>query len=123
MPAPKDGGGPDRYGKRGEHVTKTAEAGAWPAKFGSVSQALVVDSMGEPRGGVIGDMLASRPAARRGAGLANEVAGLGQQREGLELYLAGRLRAGEPLDSAYPPEKLHRAGYEAWRSGGGRTRP
>jgi regulator of RNase E activity RraA len=150
---------------------------------------LVVDSMGEPRGGVIGDMLATRLAARGGAGLvtdgavrdsaglaplglgiwargtnadlrgssltvggiqepvacagvtvlpgdvlvadadgvivvpaalAAEVAAQGREQERLEQYLAGRLRAGEPLEGTYPPDERHRAEYEAWRAGEGR---
>lgn len=47
--------GPDPF----REVIETVPAG----------QVLVVDSMGDPRGGVIGDMLATRLAARGGAGL------------------------------------------------------
>jgi regulator of RNase E activity RraA len=154
---------------------------------------LVVDSMGQPRGGVIGDMLATRLAARGGAGLvtdgavrdsaalaglglgiwaagtnsdlrgsafavagtqqpvacagatvlpgdimvgdadgviavpaalAGEVAELGREQEDLEQYLAGRLRAGEPLEGLYPPDERRRAEYEDWRAAGADgTRP
>jgi regulator of RNase E activity RraA len=148
---------------------------------------LVVDSMGRPRGGVIGDMLATRLAVRGGIGLvtdgairdsaslaelglalwaretnadlrasvftvagtqepiacaavtvvpgdimvadadgviavpaalATEIAGQGREQEDLESYLAGRLRAGEPLDGTFPPDERHRAEYRQWRDSG-----
>lgn len=145
---------------------------------------LVVDSMGDPRGGVIGDMLATRLAVLGGAGLvtdgairdcaglaelglafwardtnadlrasvfavagtqepvacagvsvlpgdimvadadgviavpgplAAEVAAAGRGQEDLERYLAGRIRAGEPLAGLFPPDDRRRAEYAEWR--------
>jgi regulator of RNase E activity RraA len=169
--------GPDRF----REVIETVPAG----------HVLVVDSLGQPRGGVIGDMLATRLAARGGAGLVTDgavrdsaglaplglgiwaagtnadlrastlvvggtqepvacagvtvlpddilvadadgvivvpgalaaaVAAQGREQESLEQYLAGRLRAGEPLAGTYPPDERHRAEYEAWRAGDGAAR-
>jgi regulator of RNase E activity RraA len=170
--------GPDRF----RQVIETVPAG----------HVLVVDSLGEPRGGVIGDMLATRMAVRGGVGLvtdgavrdcaalagldlgiwaagtnadlrgsvftvagtqelvacadvavrpgdiivadadgviavpealAGEVAAQGREQEDLERYLAGRLRAGEPLEGVYPPDERRRAEYASWRTATDGSRP
>jgi regulator of RNase E activity RraA len=175
-------------------VPSRPDLAAGPDRFPEVIETvppghvLVVDCMGEPRGGVIGDMLATRLAARGGAGLvtdgairdsaglaglglgfwalgtnsdlrvsvftvagtqepvacagvtvlpgdimvadadgviavpaglAGEVAALGREQEDMEQYLAGRLRAGEPLAGVFPPDEQRRAEYAQWRAAGG----
>jgi regulator of RNase E activity RraA len=172
-------------------VPTRPDLAAGPDRFRAAVEAvppghvLVVDCMGDPRGGVIGDMLATRLAVLGGAGLvtdgairdaaglaelklafwaadtnsdlrasvftvagtqepvacagvtvrpgdimvadadgviavpaalAAEVAGDGREQEALERYLAGRIRAGEPLAGLFPPDERRRAEYEQWRA-------
>lgn len=52
------------------------------------------------------------------AQVAEEMADLCEQRDGIENYLAMRVRAGEPLWGLYPPSEQTRADYQAWLRAG-----
>jgi 5-oxopent-3-ene-1,2,5-tricarboxylate decarboxylase / 2-hydroxyhepta-2,4-diene-1,7-dioate isomerase len=50
--------------------------------------------------------------------LAEEVAREGRDTEEFEVYITGRVVAGEPLDGLYPPNDDTRVAYERWRETG-----
>jgi regulator of RNase E activity RraA len=49
---------------------------------------------------------------------AEEMADLCEKRDGIEAYLAMRVKAGEPLWGLYPPGEQTRAEYQAWLKAG-----